>query len=144
MAQEWSQWDPPKSFAILSFLISVILLESRMSSYTTESDTLIHLLRHLNNNRTDAVIGDPNISKNIQAALSDYSKYDVTILDINNLYLLQKADTDFLLQIIYESKDIDPDFKVFVSNNKIHKINFYKNNKLNKTRNTFFKLFSGL
>lgn len=92
-----------------------------MSSYTTESDTLIHLLRHLNNNRTDAVIGDPNISKNIQAALSDYSKYDVTILDINNLYLLQKADTDFLLQIIYESKDIDPDFKVFVSNNKIHK-----------------------
>jgi hypothetical protein len=92
-----------------------------MSSYTIESESLLHLLQHLNNNMMDTLSTDDSISKNIQTILSDYSTFQVTVLELNRVYLLQDSKHDIILEITQESKHINPELEIFTSTDKLNK-----------------------
>ena len=108
---------------------SVILLESRMSSYTIETKSLSNLLLHLNTNQLKQVFSDKTISNEIKTKLRIYS--NATISPISNiLYLLQDSKKDITAQISISesSKHINSELEVFTLEHATYKdvINDYQ------------------
>ena len=108
---------------------SVILLESRMSSYTIETKSLSNLLLHLNTNQLKQVFSDKTISNEIKTKLRIYS--NATISPISNiLYLLQDSKKEITAQISISesSKHINSELEVFTLEHVTYKdvINDYQ------------------